>query len=357
MTDAAPFDKAKADAFMQQALGDTAGWTATVLAAIGDRLGLFKDLARHGPATGPELADRTGLQPRYVQEWAAGMLIAGYLEYDPAEKRFSLPSEHVAVLAEENGRVFFGGAHQMMIGLAAHLDEVCDAFRSGGGITLDRYNPDVWEGMERYTGSVHETRLVQQFIAGAGEVRQKLEQGALVADLGCGRGRSTVKLAQSFPNSTFHGYDLFAPSIVVAQARAAAGGVAERVSFRTLDVARDLPQGRYDVALCVDVLHDATDPVAFLRGVRDALKPAGRFLCIDVNCAPTLEEQGGPMDTMRYGLSLLYCLTTSLAHGGAGLGTMGLSEPVMRELCARAGFSAVETVPLRGPYSAWVVAP
>ncbi|MSQ27184.1 MAG: SAM-dependent methyltransferase [Dehalococcoidia bacterium] len=357
MSEGGSFDKSKADAFVKQVLGDTGGWTATVLSAIGDRLGLFKNLASGGPATALDLAHRTGLQPRYVQEWAAGMVSAGYLAYEPASTRFSLPPEHAPVLAEENGRVFFGGAHQMMIGLAAHLEEVCEAFRTGGGLTLDRYNPHVWEGMERYSGSVHETRLVQQFIAGAGEVQRKLEQGALVADLGCGRGRSTVKLARSFPNATFVGYDLFAPSIVVARAHAAAGGVEQRVTFRTLDVSRDLPHGKYDVALCVDVLHDVTDPVAFLRGVRAALKPDGRFLCIDVNCAPTLEEQGGPMDTMRYGLSLLYCMTTSLAHGGVGLGTMGLSEPVMRELCARAGFSAVETVPLRGPYSAWVAAP
>lgn len=357
MTTAPSFDKSKGEAFVQRVLGDTAGWTATVLAFIGDRLGLFRALAGQPAAGAAELARRTGLQERYVKEWAAGMASAGYLEYDPVGATFALPPEHVGVLAEEDGRVFFGGAHQMMIGLGAHIDDVCRAFRDGGGIAQERYNVDVWDGMERYSAGVHENRLVPHFIAAAPALRAKLEQGALVADLGCGRGRSSIKLAQAFPSATVHGYDPFAPAVAAAADRAANAGLQGRTDFRLGDAGRDLPAATYDVALCVDVLHDVADPVAFLRGVRAALKPDGLFLCIDVNCAPALEQQGGPMDTMRYGLSLLYCLTTSLASGGAGLGTMGLSEPVMRELARQAGFTAVELLPVRGPYSAFLLQP
>ncbi len=352
-----PFDKAKADAFITQVLNDTAGWTATLLAALGDRLGLFKSLAAAGPATSAQLAARTRLHERYVREWAAGMTTAGYLAYDPATGAFALPPEHAPVLAEEDGRVFFGGAHHMMIGLAAAFDPLCQAFRTGGGVPYDAYTQDVWDGMERYTASVHETRLVQQFVAAASELQAKLEAGALLADLGCGRGRSTIRLARSFPNSTFHGYDAFAPAIAVARDRATAYDLADRVVFRAADVARGLPQSGYDLALCFDVLHDVTDPDAFLRAVRAALKPDGRFLCIDIAAAPVLEQQGGPMDTMRYGLSLLYCLTTALAIDGRGLGALGLTEPVMLDLCARAGFSQCRRLPVRGPYSVYLAAP
>jgi len=44
-------DQAKQEAFVHKVLGDTSATMATLLASIGDRLGLFKDLAVNGPAT------------------------------------------------------------------------------------------------------------------------------------------------------------------------------------------------------------------------------------------------------------------------------------------------------------------
>ncbi len=54
------FDQARADAFVGKVVGDTVGLASTAMASIGDRLGLFKDLARTGPTTSSELAARTG---------------------------------------------------------------------------------------------------------------------------------------------------------------------------------------------------------------------------------------------------------------------------------------------------------
>ncbi|MGH3784032.1 MAG: hypothetical protein ACRDRO_26305 [Pseudonocardiaceae bacterium] len=67
------------ETFMEKVLGDYAGANAVLMAAIGDRLGLFKDLAARGTVTSPELAARTGLQERYVREWrsAPGSLRRG----------------------------------------------------------------------------------------------------------------------------------------------------------------------------------------------------------------------------------------------------------------------------------------
>src|SRR5205807_9274863 len=81
-----PFDQARADAFVGKVVGDTVGLATTAMASAGDRVGLFKDLAKNGPSTSADLAARTGTHERYVREWLGAMSIAGYLEYETATK-------------------------------------------------------------------------------------------------------------------------------------------------------------------------------------------------------------------------------------------------------------------------------
>jgi len=119
MATAQPINQAKQEAFVNKVLGDTSATMTTILASIGDRLGLFKDLAANGPATSAEVASRTGTNERYVREWLGGMVAAAYVEYDPATSRFTLPAEHAAAIATEGGPFFFGGIHQMVPALVA----------------------------------------------------------------------------------------------------------------------------------------------------------------------------------------------------------------------------------------------
>jgi hypothetical protein len=134
MPDQPALDQAKMEAFVHKVLGDTSAAMTTTLAALGDRLGLFKDLAANGPATSVELATRTGIHERYAREWLGGMASAGYLTYDPMSQRFTLPAEHALPLAQEAGPVFFGGVYQMMTAFGGILDRLTDAFRTGGGV-------------------------------------------------------------------------------------------------------------------------------------------------------------------------------------------------------------------------------
>jgi hypothetical protein len=59
---------------------------ATVL--VGDKLGLYKAIADGEPITAEELAERTGTDERYVQEWLSAQAASSYVEYDPAADRF-----------------------------------------------------------------------------------------------------------------------------------------------------------------------------------------------------------------------------------------------------------------------------
>jgi len=350
MTKQQTIDQAKADAFVGKVLADTAALAVTTLASIGDRLGLFKNLAEQGPATSEELAERGHINERYAREWLSAMASAGYLEYDPASRRFTLPPEHVPVLAQEGGPVFFGGVQEEIVGLAGPVNQLMQAFRSGGGVPMEAYDPSAWEGIARFTSSWFENLLVPVWLPAMPDVLAKLERGAQVADVGCGHGKALIKLAQTYPQSRYVGYDNFGPFIQQAKANAEAAGVADRVRFEDRDVSAGLPE-QYHVITTFDVVHDAVNPRGLLQAIRNALQPGGRYVCLEINCSDKLEENIGLLGAFFYSCSVRYCMTTSLAHHGEGLGTAGIPESKMRELCSGAGFSNVRRVPMENPFN------
>jgi 2-polyprenyl-3-methyl-5-hydroxy-6-metoxy-1,4-benzoquinol methylase len=350
VTTQAEIDQEKSGAFAGRVVGDASAFMVSALAALGDRLGLFKALAASGPVTSDELAARAGVSERYVREWLGGMAAAGYLGYDPASGRFTLPPEHAPVLAQEGGPFFFGGGYELMLAEIAQIDRVAEAFRTGGGVPLATYGDGLLAGQERFSAGWVDNLLTQVWLPALPEVYAKLERGAAVADVGCGSGLALIKLARAYPNSYFVGYDAYEPVTARATGNARAAGVADRVRFQPLDASAGLP-AQYDVITTFDVVHDAVDPRGLLRSIRQALKPDGIYMCVEMSCSDKLEENAGPIGALFHGISILYCMTTSLAHGGAGLGTLGLPEPKLRQLATEAGFGQVRRVPLENPFN------
>src|SRR5512146_1436757 len=341
-------DENRAAGCTGRVLADAAA--TVVLAALGDRAGLFKSLAEHGPGTSGELASRTGLSERYVREWLAGMFAAGYLTYDDARGGYALPAEHVPTLATEPGPAFFGGVHQELIGAIQRYDAVAGAFRDGGGVRPADLHPDVWAGTSRFTAQWHQNMLVQQWLPLLPQPTAQLQAGARVADVGCGTGQALIALARAFPAISATGYDVHPLSVEQARRAAAEAGLAGRISYQVLDAAAGLP-GSFDVITTFDVVHDAIDPLGLLRSIRDALLPGGSYLCLEINCSERATANTGPIATLLYGFSVLYCMTTSLAEGGEGLGTLGLPAPVLRDLAAKAGFAQVRQVEMDNPFN------
>ncbi len=350
MSETAAVDPVRQEAFVGKVVEQISGTMTTLLAAIGDQLGLFKNLAEQGPATSTELASRTKLNERYLREWLGGMATAGYINYNPATKSFSLPVEHASVLAQENGPFFVGGIYQMLPAQAGVFDQVVSAFRHGGGVPQSQYTDMMWDGLDRLTSTWFENLMLQQWIPAMPDVKALLERGCDVADVGCGRGRAIIRLAQAFPRSRYLGYDNFGPTVARATDNAREAGVSDRVRFEEHDVSKGLP-AEFNIITTFDVVHDAVDPLQLLRSIRQALRPDGVYVCLDINCSDKLEENAHPLGAMFHGVSVFYCMTTSLANNGEGLGTLGFHETKVRELCEKAGFSSVRRVPLENPFN------
>ncbi|HEY6378808.1 MAG TPA: class I SAM-dependent methyltransferase [Candidatus Dormibacteraeota bacterium] len=337
----------RTEAFLDLVLADMAGLAAAVMAAVGDRQGLVRALAEAGPMTADELGGLAGIHPRYAREWSCGMTAAGYLHHDAGSDRFSLPPEHIPVVAEEAGPRFVGGTLAMMVGMLGVIPRLEGAFRTGAGIPMEAYGEDVFRHGERDMAGVYRNRLVSEWIPAMPAVRERLEAGVSVADVGCGGGLAIVVLAKAFPRSRFVGYDVFPPNVGRATAAAADAGVGDRTRFVACDAAKGLAE-RHDLVFTFDVVHDATDPSALLHAIREALPSEGRYVILEPRSAEELDAHGRPIDVVRYLFSLLYCMSTSLATEGAALGTLGTPEGVMRRLCSEAGFRNFRAVPVGG---------
>jgi SAM-dependent methyltransferase len=348
----AHFDETKANAFLDKVFKDISGTYTSLMCCIGDRLDLFKKLEAEGPLTITELSKIAGINERYSKEWLNVMACAGYLGYDPPTQQYRLPPDYAPVLTEEGGPMFASGLYQSLFGEIKNMEKLIEVFKKGGGIPLKDFDENEFVGTERTTASWFENLLLQEWIPVVPGVKSKLEKGAIAADVGCGRGRAIIKLAKAFPNSRFVGFDKFEPGLDHARAQSVSAGVSDRVSFKQLDVSEGFPQeDKFDLITTFDVIHDMVDPRSALRAIRQALKPDGTYLWLEINSKDRLEDNYGAMGALFYGWSIMYCMTTSLAEGGEGLGTLGMPPSIVKKYCDEAGFSDVRKLPLDNPFN------
>jgi len=342
-------DQKKLEGFVERIVLDVGTAMRGGLMYIGDRLGIFAALAESGPVTAAELAQRTGLNERYLREWLGALATAEYLEHDSEGDTYFLPAEHALPLADEEFPFFTGGLLQMIVPTVTVAPQVAEAFKSGGGVAQDQYLPDMYEAIERLTAPWYKHELVQTWIPAMPDVQEKLEAGGSACDVGCGSGRAPITLAKAFPKAEVHGYDVHTGSIERARVSAEAEGVAERLTLRVGDGA-ELPGRRFDLISTFDVVHDSVDPVGLMSAIRQALREDGTYLMLEMNASGEVEENRNPLGRFLYNVSSLYCMTTSLAHGGAGIGAC-MGEEKARELAYAAGFTHFRKLPIEEPFS------
>lgn len=330
-------------------VGDMGGSFAMALGYIGDHLGLFTALKHCSPATSQELADKTGLNERYVREWLRAMVASEYLDYDVDSERYVITDEQAFVLANEDSPLFVGGAFQLTTPTVFNVPRIVTAFREGGGIPYDEIGVEVPCAIERFFKPGYLNSLVNEWLAAVPGLTQKLEAGAEIADVGCGRGQSTVTMGMAFPKSRIVAIDYHEGSIEAARQLAQANGV-ENIEFIAAP-AEQLPQGRsFDLICTFDCIHDMVDPAATVRAVRQALAPDGVHLWSEPNASHNAHENRNPVGKAFHGISPLHCMTVSLAHGGAGLGSV-IGEQGVRNLAKEAGYDTCDKLDIANPFN------
>jgi len=332
-------DEGEVTAFLMKVVADAAAAACATTVSIGDRLGIYTALAKAGPVTPAQLAERTGLAARHLREWLAAQVTSGYVEYDPADRTYWLPPAHAAVLADPDAATYFAGFFGLTQGIAATEGAIAEAYRTGGGVGWDAYPPALYTGVAKFRRTTYLHGMVQDWLPSLDGVVEKLRTGARVADIGCGFGYSTILMAQAYPCSAFVGFDYHVESIAAARKLAAEAGVVDRVSF-TVSTASDFPGTGYDLITSYDCVHDMGDPGGVASQVRQALAPDGTWLIVEPNLPGDLTElMAHPFGRLFAGTSATVCLPSALAQRGEYALGNHAGEDALRRIVTGAGFT------------------
>jgi SAM-dependent methyltransferase len=328
----------KLEDFMGQFVGDLGAALSVATVMIGDKLGLYKAMADGEPLTPAELAQRTGTDERYVREWLSSQAASGYVAYDADTARFSLPPEQAMALAQDSSPAFIPGAFQLAAALIKDEPRIAEAFRTGEGVGWHEHDHDLFCGTERFFRPGYIANLVPSWIPALEGVERKLEAGALVADVGCGHGASTLILAQAYPRSEFVGFDYHTDSIERARVAARDAGLEDRVSFEVTSAKR-YPGSGYDLVAMFDCLHDMGDPVGAARHVLGSLSHDGTWLIVEPFANDRLEDNLNPVGRVFYSASTMVCTPASRDQEvGLALGAQA-GEARLRAIVQEGGFT------------------
>ncbi|HEX5058776.1 MAG TPA: class I SAM-dependent methyltransferase [Kofleriaceae bacterium] len=332
-------DDGKLNEFLGKVVTDVGGAMSAALVVIGDKLGLWKALARaEAPLSPSELAKRTETSERYIQEWLNAMAAGGYVTYSKDTLTYQLEPEQAVALADSESPAFVPGLFQVTAAMWAGESKIAANFRTGAGLEWGHQHPCLFEGTERFFRSGYLGNLIQAWLPALDGVVAKLQRGAKVADVGCGVGASTIIMAKAYPKSTFVGFDYHAASIELARQRAREAGVADRVTF---EVARatDFPGRDYDLIAHFDCLHDLEDPYGAAKRAREAIAPDGTWLIVEPFAGDRPEQNHNPVGRVFYSASTMLCVPHSLSQGGPALGAQA-GEARLRDVATRGGWKA-----------------
>lgn len=308
-------DQQKLEALVGQLIGDVASGYGGVMVSIGNRLGLYRAMVGAGPLSSHEVAKRSGCAERYVREWLNSQVAAAYIDYHPTSKSYELSPEQAIVLADETSPVFLPHAWNVVASMWEDEAKTLQAFKTGKGVPWGEHSERLFCGVAAFYRNGYAASLVQEWLPALDGVTSKLEAGALVADIGCGHGHSTVLMAKAFPNSRFWGVDTHAASIEIARKVARQAGVEDRVTF---EVARADGYGKrgYDLLCFFDCLHDMGRPVEAARYAADAMAKDGTMLLVEPLAGDRVEDNINISGRLYYAGSTTMCCAHAISEDG-----------------------------------------
>lgn len=341
-----PLSEEKARTFGEHAFGIVSNGFLALMLSIGHRTRLFDVMAGLPPSTSAQIAAAAGLNERYIREWLGAMVTGRIVEYDAAKGTYLLPPEHACALTRAVGPDNLAELAQLVALMGEVETRIVGVFESGGGVGYEAFER-FHDLMAESSRTTLEATLMDRTLPIIPGLVERLEKGIDVLDVGCGQGVAIQMMAKRFPRSRFLGIDIGRDAIAAAQAEATRAGLSN-ARFEAQDAASLGGPPRFDFITAFDAIHDQAAPRRVLRGIRDALRPDGVFLMVDIAMSSHLERNmDNPLSPFFFTVSTMHCTTVSLAQNGEGLGACW-GEEKARELLAEAGFRTIEVSNVQG---------
>ena len=337
-------DEDRLQEFMGLFMGDMGGATTVLMVSLGDELGFYDVLASGTPMAAAELAEAAGCNARLTQEWLDQQASAGYVVYDAETLTYALPVEHAMALAQRQSPVFVAGGTIAMVAMFEDFEKVAAAFRGDGGLAWGDHSDHLFRGTAEFFRPGYQHHLTTDWIPALDGVTERLSrEGAMIADVGCGHGISSVVMAQAYPVAEIHGFDYHAPSIDAAREGAGIAGVGDRAHFQVAGA--DAFRGTFDLICFFDCLHDMGDPVGIAEHAKDQLAEGGTVMLVEPFAhGDKVANHHSPAAKMLYGASTAICTPNSLSQDvGRAMGAQA-GEPGMSAVFAEAGYSQFRRV-------------
>jgi 2-polyprenyl-3-methyl-5-hydroxy-6-metoxy-1,4-benzoquinol methylase len=341
------------DALVERLFAASLGSGELMTVYLGDTLGFYRTLDRVGPMSSAELAKEAGTSERLTREWLEQQAAAGILDVDDVSaaadaRRYVLPAGHAEPLLDLDSPYSMAPVCKSFVAVSSVMPDLVASFRTGAEVPWTAYGRDMIEAQGDFNRPWLVGSLGTEYLPSISDLHDRLlsEPGARVADVACGVGWAAISLARAYPNITVDGFDLDELSIEIASRNAEEARVADRVRFEARDAADPALEGRYDLALVVEAIHDLSQPVPVLGAIRTMLKPGGTLIVADERTEDAFTAPATETERFFYAYSVLCCLPSAMDdETSAATGTV-MRRSTFERYASEAGFDGVSVLPI-----------
>ncbi len=349
-------EPAKVEAFQERLLDHATKTLGLFAMHLGNQLGYYQALADSAGLTPGGLAEATGTHPRYAREWLEHQTVNGIVSVrdpsQPPEARvYGLTPERGHVLAASGSLDHLAPLIQTVVGAVHPIDEVEEAYRTGGGVRFGAFGKHMRQGQANLNKAMFLELMGTEWLPTLPDLDERLRRQppAKVADIGCGAGWSCIGIAQAYPEARVDGYDLDEASVELARCNVKDAGVEARVRIHQQDASDPALDGSYDLVTAFECVHDMARPGDALAAMRRLAGDDGTVIVADERVGESFETSN-EIEPLMYGWSVLHCLPAGRAEAPTHATGTVLRPDTLEALAQDAGFSSVDVLPIENVF-------
>merc|ERR1719167_717032 len=334
---------------------------------LGKETGTWEAMKGGEPVTPAQLAKKSNLSERYLEELLRAGALHGYVQFLPGgvtkkeadwdsgmeatmDETYSLSSEMEEVLFDSKSPNYYGHEFSLPMFLVGKpFEKLVQAFKDDTGVPYSLYGEKFPNYVEMSHKNIYQTQI-KEWLRNEElvDLRKSLVEGGVVLDLGCGNGWSSISVAEEFPNSKVHAVDLDEVSIDNTKANVADAvsktliGPEQIIPHCCFAHEADIPTGSVDLAMLFICLHDMHNPSEVLKSTTDLLKPDGTILVLEFTNPDSFSEAfESPVSKFCMSASVLHCLPVAKVETPSQAVGTCFSLKTMMKVAEKAGFTRV----------------